>query len=432
MMNDAKETIAIVGLGYVGLPLAVAFAEQFPVIGFDINSKRILELQSGKDTTESLSESALQKVKINILFTSSPEELKKAKYIIVAVPTPVDDAKHPDLMPLQIASTIVGKNLMKEAIVIYESTVYPGVTEDVCLPILEKESGLCLANGEFGLGYSPERINPGDDKHRLDNVIKIVSGHNKETLEKVAALYETIVIVGVYKASSIKVAEAAKITENIQRDTNIAVVNELALIFNKLGIDTKEVLDAAGTKWNFHKYSPGLVGGHCIGVDPYYLAHQATKHGYHPKIILSSREVNDYMARHIVEMTIKELNAAGKIVKDSVVVIFGLTFKENVTDIRNTRAGDVVNYLKEFGITVIGCEPNVEQEIIRQKMGIENVALEKIPEHDAAILINKHAQFASLTLEVLKEKMQKPILIDVKHMFSKEEACRKGFVYRSL
>lgn len=895
-------TIAIVGLGYVGLPLAVAFSisGHFSVIGFDINGKRVIELQSGKDATEAVSGVALQNATQKIFFTNNPEELKKANYIIVAVPTPVDDAKRPDLTPLQSASTIVGKNLAKGAMVIYESTVYPGVTEDVCLPILEKESGMRLLAGDFGLGYSPERINPGDDKHRLDNVIKIVSGHDKETLEKIAALYETIVNAGVYRAPSIKVAEAAKITENIQRDTNIAVMNELALIFSKLGIDTKEVLDAAGTKWNFHKYTPGLVGGHCfdkktmvflkdknrqkittmgqyidslnpqkkvgeweisypkdlqilsyddaktsfkpvtavskrksekllkiksaynyvlevtdqhpvlireaghlkikqakdivvgdslvlnknlpsgkkelaidilpylhknlskkirvkirgrkikefkeiinkhisgkkgnyyvwdylplekylllekklkipkekiflctgrgpglkkfprlfkinkdilrligyylsegcitsdtslrtrftfhrkekeyiddvtsilrktgidyslyqdktyqstvikvsstifgfvlrdilktgtncynmqvpelffewnkkakeeilkglfrgdggvtwyhgkraykknrrnfmhennsivvsyftsspilfqqvmlfilnqdilpklakregyltitghedvkkvkdwfsgekkekimqyiqnkqkevtyrraekhenyiainvesiekkktdfvysmevdethtlitsngiiahncIGVDPYYLAFEATKHGYHPKIILSTREVNDYMARHLAEMTIKELNNAGKILKHSTVVLLGLTFKENVTDIRNTRAADVVKYLKEFGITVIGCEPNVDTETIERKMSISTISPEEIPLCDAVILINKHQQFSSLTLNMLKEKMTKPILIDVKRMFSKDEAVAKGFVYRSL
>ncbi len=431
-----KQTIAIVGLGYVGLPLAVAFAEHFTVIGFDINKERVLELQSGRDATQSVKQDALQKAKQNIFFTSNPSEIKKAQYIIVAVPTPVHDAKHPDLSPLQSASNLVGKNPAKGTPVIYESTVYPGVTEDICLPILEKESGLKLnkqgSEEGFGLGYSPERINPGDDKHRLDNVIKIVSGHNKETLEKIAALYETIVKVGVYRASSIRVAEAAKITENIQRDTNIAVMNELALIFNKLGIDTKEVLDAAGTKWNFHHYTPGLVGGHCIGVDPYYLADQATKHGYHPKIILSSREVNDYMARHLAEMTVKELNNAGKILKQCRVVLLGLTFKENVTDIRNTRAADVVKYLKEFGITVIGCEPNVDKETIKRKMNISNISSEELPFCDAVIIINKHKQFSFLTLDFLKEKMDKPILIDVKRMFSKEEAVAKGFVYKSL
>lgn len=432
MMDDVKETIAVVGLGYVGLPLAVAFAKYFAVIGFDISEKRILELQSAKDATESVSELVLQSSMQKIFFTSNPEELKKTNYIIVAVPTPVDEAKRPDLTPLQSASVLVGKNMTKGVIVIYESTVYPGVTEDICLPILEKESGMKLSENKFGLGYSPERINPGDEKHRLDNVIKIVSAHNKETLEKIAALYKTIVKAGVYHASSIKVAEAAKITENIQRDTNIAVINELALIFNKLGIDTKEVLDAAGTKWNFHKYTPGLVGGHCIGVDPYYLADQATKHGYHPKIILSSREVNDYMARHLAEMTVKELNNAGKILKQSKVVLLGLTFKEDVTDIRNTRTVDVIKYLQEFGITVLGCEPNVDPEIIQKKMKIQNVSLDEIPLCDAVILINKHQQFSSLTLDILKEKMSKPIFIDVKRMFSKDEAVAKGFVYKSL
>lgn len=422
------ETICIVGLGYVGLPLAIAFSKHFSVIGFDVAQEKIAALQQGRDPTQSVKTEEL--LKSNILFTSDTSFLKKAQYFIVAVPTPVDDAKRPDLSALKAASALIGRNLSPGAIVIYESTVYPSVTEDICLPILEKESGLKL--GEFGLGYSPERINPGDEKHRLDNVIKIVSGHDAGTLEKIARLYETIVHAGVYRAPSIKVAEAAKVVENVQRDMNIALMNELSLIFHKLTIDTTEVLKAAGTKWNFHQYFPGLVGGHCIGVDPYYLAHKATEHGYHPKIILSGREVNDYMARHVAELTLKELNFQGKILKNCTVVLLGLTFKEDVTDIRNSRAYDVVQYLKEFGVTVISCEPNVSADIVKQHFGIENTFLSELPQCDAVILVNKHKQFLSLTLDDLRRKMTVPILIDIKQFFSRKEAEEKGFVYRTL
>ncbi len=425
-----KQTIAIIGLGYVGLPLAVAFAKHYEVIGFDISEKRIQQLQQRSDETKAVSAAELESA--TITFTSDPTQLRQAQYIIIAVPTPVDEAKHPDLNPLKAASVIVGKYMTKGVTIIYESTVYPGVTEEICLPILEKESGMRLSSGDFSLGYSPERINPGDEKHRLDNVVKIVSGNNHETLEKVAALYEKIVKAGVYKAPSIKVAEAAKIVENVQRDINIAFINEIALIFDKLNIDTKEVLDAAGTKWNFHKYFPGLVGGHCIGVDPYYLAFQAAEHGYHPKIILSGREVNDYMARHVADLCLKELTKAGKVLNQCTVVLLGLTFKENVTDLRNTRAGDVIGFLQKFGITVVACEPNVESRAVEEKFGVKNVSLEDISLCDAVIFINRHDQFSSVTLDFLKTKLRTPILIDVKRAFSKQEAEANGFVYRAL
>jgi UDP-N-acetyl-D-galactosamine dehydrogenase len=418
------ETICIVGLGYVGLPLALAFSKHFPVIGFDVNEKRIMELQQGKDSSSSVFTSDFQNR--NIQFTSNADELKKATVIIVAVPTPVDEAKRPDLSYLQNASSLIGKNLQKGTLVIYESTVYPGVTEDVCLSILEKESGLQL--GEFDLGYSPERINPGDNQHRLDTVIKIVSGHSPESLERIAKLYETIITVGVYRAQSIKVAEAAKITENIQRDVNIALMNELSMVYHKLGIDTKNVLDAAETKWNFHKYYPGLVGGHCIGIDPYYLAFQATQKGYHPKLILAGREINDYMAKHIAELCMKELNKKGKVLKNSTVLLLGLTFKENVTDFRNSRAKDVVDYLKEYGITVYGCEPHMTDVVVKEQYNIEPVSLSTIPVCDAIIVINKHTQFNSLT----PNNLQCSILLDIKHMFSQKETEEKGITYITL
>lgn len=424
------KTLCIVGLGYVGLPLALAFSKYYSVIGFDTNQKRILELQDKRDASISVEQAEL--LNAQILFTFDPAALKNAQIIIVAVPTPVDDAKRPDLTALKSASQLIGRNLSPGTLVIYESTVYPGVTEDVCLPILEKESGLKLHEGNFALGYSPERINPGDTEHRLDNVIKIVSGHDAATLEKVAALYETIVSVGVYRAVSIRVAEAAKITENIQRDVNIALMNELSIIYSKLGIDTSAVLAAAGTKWNFHKYHPGLVGGHCIGVDPYYLAHQAAQYGYHPKLILSGREINDYMARHIVEMTIKELNTQGKVLKDVKVLLLGLTFKEDVTDFRNTRAEDVITYLKDYGMQILACEPNIAPEIVQSHFGIASVPLQELPSSDAVLIINNHKQFYEISLEQLKEKTKVTVLVDIKHLFSKKEAEEKGIRYITL
>lgn len=423
-----KETICIVGLGYVGLPLAVAFSKHYPVIGFDIQQKRILALQEKKDASNCVAKAELELAPIT--FTSDPAAIKNAQIIIVAVPTPVDDAKRPDLTALKSASQLIGQNIATGALVIYESTVYPGVTEDVCLPLLEKGSGMKL--GAFSLGYSPERINPGDTLHRLDNVIKIVSGHDAATLERVAALYETIVSVGVYRAPSIRVAEAAKITENIQRDVNIALMNELSIIYSKLGIDTSQVLSAAGTKWNFHKYHPGLVGGHCIGVDPYYLAHQATQYGYHPKLILSGREINDFMARHIVDMTVKELNNQGKVLKNMTVLLLGLTFKEDVTDFRNSRAGDVIKYLKEYGIQVVACEPNVPSLVIEEHFGVSCVDYTSLPLADAVLLINKHQQFSAISLDTMKQQTNASLLVDIKHLFSKKEAEEKGIKYITL
>jgi len=416
------------GLGYVGLPLAVEFSKHYNIIGFDINQERIAELQTNQDKTKTLSPEEL--IQANIKFTTDPKEIQNAQYVIIAVPTPIDSAKHPDLTYLKKASELVGRNIKENTVVIYESTVYPGVTENICLPILEKESGIKL--GQFGLGYSPERINPGDTKHQLHNTIKIVSAHNADTLKKISALYEKIIPAGLHKASSIKVAEAAKVVENVQRDMNIALMNELSLIFHKLNIDTKDVLEAAGTKWNFHKYYPGLVGGHCIGVDPYYLAFQALEHGYHPKIILSGREVNDYMAKHVAELAIKELNNKGKVLKDCTVALLGLTFKENVTDLRNSRALNVIQYLKEYGINVITCEPNVSAETVKEKYGVDNLAFSNLPLCDSIIIVNKHSQFKDLSIKDIKQKLRTHILIDTKRLFDKKEAEIQGIVYRSL
>jgi UDP-N-acetyl-D-glucosamine/UDP-N-acetyl-D-galactosamine dehydrogenase len=421
-------TIAIIGLGYVGLPLALAFSKHYQVIGFDINEERIQQLQNNNDNTKSITTEELQNTSTH--FTTKPTEIERASYIIIAVPTPVDESKKPDLKALKSASTIAGKHMQQNTIIIYESTVYPGVTEDICLPILEKESNMKL--GQFGLGYSPERISPGDKNHQLHNTIKIVAAHDQPTLQKVTALYQKIIHSPLHRAPSIKVAEAAKIVENVQRDMNIALMNELSLIFNKLGIDTKEVLEAAGTKWNFHKYYPGLVGGHCIGIDPYYLAYQAIEHGYHPKIILSGREVNDYMARHVAELAMKELNKAGKVLKDSTVVLLGLTFKEDITDLRNTRAKNVITHLKEYGINVIAVEPNVSREIVNKEFNINNVLFEELPLCDVIIIINNHKQFVTLNLEAIKAKLRTPILIDTKGLFPKKEAQELGLVYKTL
>jgi UDP-N-acetyl-D-glucosamine/UDP-N-acetyl-D-galactosamine dehydrogenase len=426
-IGGTRETICIIGLGYVGLPLAIAFSKHYNVIGLDSNQERIAELQNKQDRTKTVSIEELQEA--NIHFTTNPQEVT-AQYIIVAVPTPIDGAKRPDLSYVKAASITAGKLLKPNSIVIYESTVYPGVTEDICLPILEEQSNLLL--GEFGLGYSPERINPGDQTHQLHNTIKIVAAHDDATRERISALYKKIIPVGLHKAQSIKVAEAAKIVENVQRDMNIALMNELSMIFHKLNIDTKEVLDAAGSKWNFHHYYPGLVGGHCIGVDPYYLAHQAIEHGYHPKIILSGREVNDYMAKHVADLTIKELTKQGKVLKDCTVALLGLTFKENITDLRNSRAEQVITQLREYGTTVLACEPNVTAEVVKQKFNVENISFNELPMCDAIIIVNKHTPFTTLSLQDIKQKLKTPILIDTKRLFQRKEAEAQGLVYKSL
>jgi UDP-N-acetyl-D-galactosamine dehydrogenase len=426
-MKNIEGKVAVVGLGYVGLPLAVSFAKHLTVVGFDINTRRVEELQQGIDRTGETLGGDLKSP--NISFTTNAKALRECKYVIVAVPTPVDKANVPDLEPVVSASRLVGENLSKGAIVVFESTVYPGVTEEICLPILEEKSG--LKRGEFKIGYSPERINPGDHDHTVDRIVKIVSGCDAETLEEVAALY-SLVAKSVYRASNIATAEAAKVIENIQRDLNIALMNELSLIFARLGLNTDEVLAAAGTKWNFHKYHPGLVGGHCIGVDPYYLTYRAQQFGYHPQVILAGRLINDSMPIRVGEMVVKGLSDAGKPIKGSTVLVMGLTFKENVPDIRNSRVHDTITYLQNFGVKVLGCDPLLSAETVRKHFGIENVEFEKVSKCDAVLVANKHNAFRSLTLDQLKAKMSPPVLIDIKNLFDRQTAQAAGFNYKSL
>jgi UDP-N-acetyl-D-galactosamine dehydrogenase len=407
-----SETIAVVGLGYVGLPLAAAFAESRRVIGFDIKQARIDELRSGRDHTGEADASQLRSP--NLEFTADLDRLREATFIIVAVPTPVNEFNDPDLTPLIKSSETVGKVLRKGTMVVYESTVYPGVTEEVCLPILEKTSGLRL--GDFALGYSPERINPGDKEHTVRRIMKVVSGHDADALERCAAVYGSIITAGVHRAANIKTAEAAKVIENVQRDLNIALMNELSKIFDRIGIHTGDVLAAAGTKWNFHKYHPGLVGGHCIGVDPYYLTKRAQELGYEPEVIL-----------------------AGRLPKDAHVAVLGLTFKENVPDCRNTKAADVVKTLRKRGARVSVWEPLLADDVLKAEfkheydLDVENAPFEGMKDLDGVILINGHQAFReTVTLPALRERMRTPCVFDVKNFFNRAEATRLGFAYKSL
>jgi UDP-N-acetyl-D-galactosamine dehydrogenase len=423
-----KESIGVVGLGYVGLPLAVALAEKYRVTGFDIQKERVRELRSGKDHTGEV-DPALLKAR-NLTFTADPKALGRCTFIIVAVPTPIKDSKEPDLEPLDSSSKTVGRILKKGMMVTYESTVYPGVTEDYCLPILERESGLKL--GQFDLGYSPERVNPGDREHSIQNVVKVVSGHSRKALARVAAVYGSVIRAGVHRAPNIKTAEAAKVIENVQRDLNIALMNELSKIFARLGLRTREVLAAASTKWNFHRYHPGLVGGHCIGVDPYYLTHRALELGYHPEVILAGRRINDGMGGYLGELAVRELNAAGRVVRGANIWVLGLTFKENVPDFRNTRAVDVVDYLRGFGARVYAWEPLVSPAQIKRQFGVNTLTPDRARDLDAVILINGHNAFRGLTLRKLRSVTRTRVLIDAKSFFSEKEARRLGFRYASL
>ena len=362
-----EEKLSLVGLGYVGMPIAVAFARKIKVVGFDLNEKKIQLYREGIDPTNEVGNEVIRNTTVE--FTADPERLREAKFHIVAVPTPVNDDHTPDLSPVEGASRILGQNLTKGSVVVFESTVYPGVTEDICVPILEKESGL-KCGVDFKIGYSPERINPGDKVHRLETIVKIVSGMDEETLETVARVYEIVVEAGVYRAQSIKVAEAAKVIENSQRDINIAFMNELSIIFNKMGIDTKSVLEAAGTKWNFLRFYPGLVGGHCIGVDPYYLTYKAEEMGYHSQIILSGRRINDDMGKYVAESMVKNLIKADIPVKRARVAILGFTFKENCPDTRNTKVIDIYRELGEYGIRPVVVDPAADAEEAKHLYGI--------------------------------------------------------------
>ncbi|MBU0677227.1 MAG: nucleotide sugar dehydrogenase [Verrucomicrobia bacterium] len=429
MPGDAKEKLGVVGLGYVGLPLAALFATKFEVVGFDIDENRVDELRAGIDRTNEV-EDPKHLQNGNLSFTANPEELKDCTFIIVAVPTPINTAREPDLKPVEGASRTVGGILQKGMMVVYESTVYPGVTEDICLKILEEESGLKL--GDFDLGYSPERVNPGDKQHTIDKIVKVVSGHNEASLARASAVYGSVITAGIHQAPTIKTAEAAKVIENVQRDLNIALMNELSRIFAKLDIQTRDVLAAAGTKWNFHAYYPGLVGGHCIGVDPYYLTHRALELGYHPEVILAGRRINDSMGNYVGDLTIREINASGKMPKDAHVLIMGITFKENVPDLRNTRAIDVVKFLQGYGVRVSVCEPLVAPGELKRRYGLEHVAFEEARDLDAVILINGHEVFRNISLSDLKSRMRTPILVDVKTFFPRQEALDLGFRYVNL
>lgn len=416
--NNKKASICIIGLGYVGLPLAVAFASKFDVVGFDINPNRIRELEDGFDRTEELNTEQLRRYPIR--FTTNPEELSKVRFIIVTVPTPIDAYRRPDLTPLIKASQMIGRYIQPSTTVVYESTVYPGCTEEDCIPLIEKESGLKWQN-EFFAGYSPERINPGDKEHTVQNIKKVVSGDSSATAMLIAQIYGSIITAGVHVAESIKTAEAAKVIENTQRDLNIALMNELALIFDRQGINTLAVLEAAGTKWNFLPFRPGLVGGHCIGVDPYYLTFKAESLGYHPEVILAGRRINDAMGKFIAEKTVKRLISSARSVKGARVLILGWTFKENVPDIRNTRIIDIHQELESYGIQSLPFDPHADNDEVEQEYGlrlIENV--DDNGPYDAIILAVKHFKLVSeFTIDRLRKlgDVRPPIIIDVKGFF---------------
>ena len=404
--------ISVVGLGYVGLPVAVAFGKHGPVIGFDINENRLEELRAGQDRTNEVSATELGDTQIE--FTSKPEVLAQADFHIVAVPTPIDDAHQPDLTPVVKASESVGTALKKGDIVVYESTVYPGVTEDICVPILERVSGL-KCGPDFTVGYSPERINPGDKEHTFTKIKKVVSGQDAATLKIVADVYSSVVTAGVYKAASIKVAEAAKVIENTQRDLNIALMNELALIFDRMGIDTLDVLEAAGTKWNFLKFKPGLVGGHCIGVDPYYLTHKAEKLGYIPQVILAGRRINDSMGAFIAQQTIKQMIHAGHAIANAVVTVLGLTFKENCPDLRNSRVIDIIRELEEFDVQVQVFDPVASSVEALHEYGVTSLSLNELKPAAAIVVAVAHDAYARWTpSDYLKLMHNAPVVIDVK------------------
>lgn len=427
-----EEKLSLVGLGYVGMPIAVAFSKKIKVIGFDLNQEKIQMYQSGVDPTGEVGNEAIREAAVE--FTADAAKLREAKFHIVAVPTPVNADHTPDLRPVEGASRIVGQNLAKGSIVVFESTVYPGVTEEICVPILEQESGL-VCGRDFTVGYSPERINPGDKVHRLETIVKIVSGMNEETLEEVAKVYELVVDAGVHRAESIKVAEAAKVIENSQRDINIAFMNELSIIFHKMGIDTQAVLEAAGTKWNFLKFFPGLVGGHCIGVDPYYLTYKAEQLGYHSQIILSGRRINDDMGKYVAESVIKSLIKADVAVKGAKVAILGFAFKENCPDTRNTKVIDIVKELREYGVEPVIADPVADSLEANREYGISFAKDEGIRQMDAVILAVAHEQYAGLTQEQIAAYFKtdgQRILVDIKGILNKKEYEEAGYFYWRL
>ncbi len=431
---NRKEKIAVIGLGYVGLPLAIAFSKRAAVIGYDISIDKIELYKKGIDPTKEVGDDGIKNSAVE--FTSDETRLKEAGFLIISVPTPVKSDHTPNLNPVEMASRLVGRNLAKGTIVVYESTVYPGVTEEICIPILEKESGMKCGE-DFKVGYSPERINPGDKTHRLENIIKIVSGIDEDALDTIAKVYAMVIKAGVYPAESIKVAEAAKVIENSQRDINIAFMNEISMVFNKMNINTKSVLEAAGTKWNFLKFSPGLVGGHCIGVDPYYFTYKAEQLGYHSQIILSGRRINDVMGKYIVENLIKNMIRADLPVKNSKVAILGFTFKENCPDTRNTRVIDIVESLGEYGITPVVSDPEADALEAKQEYGIDLTPIEDIRDMDAVILAVSHNSFLQLSKtdfdRMFKTDVKEnKVIIDVKGVLSIDAFVNPEYIYWSL
>lgn len=431
---EGKEMISLIGLGYVGMPIAVAFAKHTKVVGFDLNKSKIELYKKGIDPTNEVGNQAIKETSVE--FTNDESELKKAKFHIVAVPTPINQDKTPDLSPVIGASEILGRNLEKGSIVVFESTVYPGVTEEICAPILERESGF-VCGKDFKIGYSPERINPGDKIHTLENIRKIVSGMDEETVEEIAKVYQIVIKAGVYKVSSIKVAEAAKVVENSQRDINIAFMNELAMVFDKMGIDSQEVVNAMDTKWNALGFRPGLVGGHCIGVDPYYFIYQAEKLGYHSQIIASGRKVNDSMGKYVADAVVKQLVLGNKNVKNASVYILGITFKANCPDIRNSKVVDIIENLSEYGILPKVIDPLADKQEVKKEYKIELSEIEDIKEADCLVFAVEHNAFRNITLESMKGLFKnvpqnEKIIIDVKGMFEKNDLDQSGYRYWRL
>ena len=433
-IKTGKEKMAVVGLGYVGMPLAVAFAKKAKIIGFDLNGAKIEAYRSGKDATNEVGDEAIGSSTVE--FTSDPSRLKEARFHIVAVPTPINQDKTPDLDPVESASRILGSNLTKGSVVVYESTVYPGVTEDICVPILEEESGL-ICGRDFKVGYSPERINPGDKVHRLENIKKIVSGMDEETLEEVARVYELVIEAGVHRAGSIKVAEAAKVVENSQRDINIAFINELAMAFDRMGIDTNEVIDAMNTKWNALGFRPGLVGGHCIGVDPYYFVYEAERLGYHSRIISAGRQINDDMPSFVGEQIVKQLVLAGKQVRDCRIVFFGATFKENCPDVRNSKIMEIIRHLEEYGIKALLTDPLADPDEVLRSYGYGMADEEDCRGADCLVLAVSHDSYRKRTIKdwdaFFKEGTNEgKVLIDIKGMLDAGQVKKAGYRYWRL
>ncbi|MBR5406144.1 MAG: nucleotide sugar dehydrogenase [Lachnospiraceae bacterium] len=431
---SGDEKIALTGLGYVGMPIAVAFAKKVKVIGFDLNSEKIEKYRQGIDPTKEVGDDAIRNTTVE--FTSDPAKLKEAKFHIVAVPTPINLDKTPDLHPVESASALLGKNLTRGSIVVYESTVYPGVTEDICVPILEKESGL-KCGVDFKVGYSPERINPGDKKHRLENIKKIVSGMDEETLDEIAKVYELVIEAGVHRAGSIKVAEAAKVVENSQRDINIAFINELAMAFDKMGIDTSEVIDAMDTKWNALGFRPGLVGGHCIGVDPYYFIYEAEKLGYHSRLISSGRQINDDMPGFVGDNIIKQLVLANKQVRQAKVVFFGVTFKENCPDVRNSKVIEIVRHLEQYKIQPVLVDPEADASEVKKSYGLKLSDIKEAYDADCIVIAVAHEKYRAMSLAGWDEFFKKcdnsqKVIIDIKSVLGRAEVTAAGYRYWRL